>query len=149
MKPMRIIIDSREQAPFVFPEGVESVVGTLKTGDYSIEGLTNLVCVERKSLQDMVGCCGQHRERFNNELHRMMGYRAKCVIIEASLKKLSGGNWRGKMTATQVLGAINSWRHKYGINFIYADNPELASQECYRFLHYYHRWLKETLMAVM
>jgi len=148
MKPLKIVVDTREQAPFPFPEGVETIKGTLKTGDYSIEGLTNLVCVERKSLQDMVGCCGQHRDRFKNELHRMQGYKAKCIIIEASLKKLSGGKWRGKMTASQVLGAIASWRHRFGVSFIYADNPELAGQECYRYLKGYHNWLREVVLAI-
>ena len=149
MKQFKIIIDSREQTPFKFPEGIETVRGSLRTGDYSIEGLTNMVIVERKSLQDIVGCCGQHRDRFKNELHRMQGYKAKCVIVEASLRKLSGGNWRGKMTPNQVLGAIASWRHRFGVEFIYADNAEHASAECYRFLNAYYKWLREVVLAII
>ena len=45
-----IIIDSREQIPYEF-EG--SQVGTLKSGDYSLDGFQDRVAVERKSKADL------------------------------------------------------------------------------------------------
>lgn len=137
-----IVQDSREQSPWKFPPEQVVTVGTLQTGDYSIEGLTDLVTVERKSVPDLVGCIGKGRERFERELHRMRGYRFACVIVEGSLRKLSGGSWRGKITPTQLLGSVASWRVKHGIHFIYADNAELASQECHRILRKYHDYLR-------
>ena len=51
---MRVIVDSREQAPFPFRgpryEGVTVEVGTLSVGDYSLAGLADKVAVERKEL---------------------------------------------------------------------------------------------------
>ena len=57
---MKIVIDTREQAPFPFSgeqyRGTETAFGTLDTGDYSLAGLTDKVAVERKSLPDLVAC---------------------------------------------------------------------------------------------
>lgn len=54
---MRIIQDSREQAPYAFAgpryEGVEVEAGTLTVGDYSLAGLADRVAVERKELTDL------------------------------------------------------------------------------------------------
>lgn len=48
---MRVIVDSREQAPFPFRgpryEGATVEVGTLSVGDYSLAGLADKVAVER------------------------------------------------------------------------------------------------------
>jgi len=139
---MVIIVDNREQTPWIFPPEQIVKAGTLQTGDYSIEGLTDLICVERKSVQDLVGCIGKGRERFERELHRMRGYRFACVIVEGSLRKLSGGNWRGKITPTQLLGSVASWRIRYNVDFIYADNAELGAQECERILRKYRDYLR-------
>jgi ERCC4-type nuclease len=60
------IIDTREQLPLdLSPLG--STSGTLATGDYSVKGLEHVVAVERKSLADLLGCVGQHRERFDRK----------------------------------------------------------------------------------
>ena len=71
---MRVIVDSREQAPFPFRgpryEGVTVEMGALSVGDYSLAGLADRVAVERKSLPDLVMCLGRERERFERELAR-------------------------------------------------------------------------------
>ena len=59
------IIDSREQNPLdVSP--LQAITGTLVTGDYSIQGLESVIAIERKSLDDLLGCCGRERKRFDN-----------------------------------------------------------------------------------
>jgi len=131
---MIIVIDTREQTPLLFGDQVETVPGTLETGDYSIQGLTDLVTIERKSLPDLLGCIGKGRDRFERELRRMRGYTYKAVVIEATLKQCAGGSWRGEITPAQLLGSIASWRVKYKVDFIYAGNAELAAEETLRVL---------------
>ena len=58
-----IIIDSREQTPWDFTNGPECERGTLSTGDYSIKGLEDFIAIERKELEDFIGCCGRQRDR--------------------------------------------------------------------------------------
>ena len=43
----KIIIDTREQQPWVF-EDYTTANEKLDTGDYSIEGMEDLLCIERK-----------------------------------------------------------------------------------------------------
>jgi ERCC4-type nuclease len=49
MKEMTIVIDTREQRPFTF-ENIsprpEIVISTLKTGDYSLLGCEDDICIE-------------------------------------------------------------------------------------------------------
>jgi ERCC4-type nuclease len=52
----RIVIDSREQTPFVFNDNWPVETGALASGDYSIVGLTDFVAIERKSLSDLCSC---------------------------------------------------------------------------------------------
>ena len=80
-----ILIDTREQLPFTFSADVQTTVGTLSTGDYSIPGFEDQVTIERKSKPDLFGSCGSGRERFKQEWERMAEFRFAVVVIE--LKK--------------------------------------------------------------
>jgi len=51
------ICDTREQRPLNLAP-LQVVTGTLATGDYSVQGLENIVAIERKSLSDLLGCVG-------------------------------------------------------------------------------------------
>ena len=73
LKPAQLtaISDSREQAPYDFSP-MATKRATLATGDYSIRGLEDLVCLERKALDDLTGCITHDRERFERELQRYL-----------------------------------------------------------------------------
>jgi len=93
--PFTILIDTREQHPFVFrgftadakeknrPLVVPMKYVTLKTGDYSISGYTDQVAVERKSLVDAYQTFGRERDRFERELVRLNEMDFAAVVIEA------------------------------------------------------------------
>src|SRR5258708_4956330 len=64
--------DNREQLPLRF-EHLPSVVCCLPSADYSIVGFESEFGIERKSIEDLVGCCtGENRQRFERELHRLL-----------------------------------------------------------------------------
>lgn len=79
-----ITTDTREQLFLDFTKfrGVSSVRGTLKTGDYSIQGYDDTICFERKSVQDLVGTLIGGHERFLREMERMRAFKAKYILIE-------------------------------------------------------------------
>ena len=84
MARLRIIIDTREQAPWSFdPSSVDVEVGTLKTGDYALAGDLQFG-IERKSLDDFLGTIGKGWKRFERELDRMDAaeWVAKVIIVE-------------------------------------------------------------------
>lgn len=83
---MRVRIDTREKTPWVFPEDVEVVVGTVHQGDYALDG-DNCFAIERKSLKDFRGTVVREWDRFLRELVRMdrAGFPAKVIIVEGDL----------------------------------------------------------------
>ena len=83
--------------------------GTLATGDYSVLGLENIVAVERKSLADLLGCIGQHRERFDREVQRLLAYPTRAIVVEATWPDLEQGEWRSQITASAAIGSVLGW----------------------------------------
>ncbi len=104
------ICDTKEQAPLDLL--LPTIKASLYTGDYSVRGLEKTICVERKSLADLVGCCGQYRERFDKCIERMRGYETRVLVIESSWGAIELGQWRSQLKPTQVKAALFSWmRH--------------------------------------
>ncbi len=105
---LTVICDSREQLPWdLSPMKCER--GTLPTGDYSVLGLEHLIAVERKSLDDMLGCVGVERERFEREMHRLLAYEARALVIEATWADIERGGWRSKVTPAAAMGSLIGW----------------------------------------
>ncbi len=100
---LRVVVDTREQAPFTFMGlPVDVSVTTLEAGDYSLAGFERRVAVERKELQDLVGCLSGERARFERELARLRGYDAAAVVIEAPVLALRSGRYLGRLDAGAV-----------------------------------------------
>ncbi len=67
------IVDTREQLPLdLSPLRVQT--GTLDTGDYALAAAPDLIRLERKSLDDLLGCVGRERERFDREVMRLLAF---------------------------------------------------------------------------
>lgn len=80
---MHIVIDTREKSPWVFPEGVETSVGTVRQGDYALAG-DNAFSIERKSLADFRNTVVRGWDRFRREMIRMdlAGFAQKVIVVE-------------------------------------------------------------------
>lgn len=102
------IVDTREQTPLDLTP-LRTVEGTLTTGDYSVHGLEHLVAIERKSLPDLLACCGRERERFDREVQRLLAYRCRALVVESSWGTIEIGQWRSQLTSRQVLGSLLGW----------------------------------------
>ena len=86
--PFSIVVDTREQKPYLF-KGNTTIVHGLRTGDYSIDGYEDYVAVERKSLEDYYGCLSANRKRFELALDRLSRIRFSSIVLESSLTKLN------------------------------------------------------------
>ena len=91
-KPV-VLVDTREQQPFPLLKNHPNWIGAekrvaLKTGDYSIEGMEQLLTLERKSLADIVNCTVVSRQRFIANCTRLATFRWKAILIEASYEDL-------------------------------------------------------------
>ena len=80
---LKIIIDTREQKPWEFP-GHATAVKKLDTGDYSVEGLEDILCIERKQntsefAKNIV------EKRYDDWTERMSNFKYKFLLLEFSL----------------------------------------------------------------
>lgn len=123
---VRVVVDTREQRPPPIDLLMPTVRAGLWVGDYSIEGLEHLVCVERKNLQDLVQCCGRERVRFKNCINKMRWYPLAMIVIEGTEAQVELKQYRGEVSPNAVLGSVHSWRAK-GINIDWAGNAQTAA----------------------
>lgn len=145
--PMVIIVDSREQRPFDFAPYSDVVTekGTLSTGDYSVKGFEHIVAVERKSLNDLVGCLmGANRDRFVRELVRARGLKYFTVVVEANFSDLVEGKYRSKMIPQAAAQSVFAFSVRYNIPFIFAGTPDLGAYMTYSLLG---KFLKEEMSS--
>lgn len=127
------IIDTREQTPWQF-ENLASELGSLTTADYSVKGLEHLIAVERKSLPDLLACCGTDRDRFRRELRRLKAYRFRALIIEASYSDLEAGEWRSQLKPSHVLGSLAAWTAQYELPIWLVGSHKAGAEFCERYL---------------
>ena len=138
--PLRIVCDSREQAPFRF-EGLPVVLeaGTLEAGDYSLHGFERRVAVERKSLPDLVACLSGERERFARELARLRGFDAAAVVVEQPQSVLRLGQYRSTMSAVSAWQSCLALAMRYRVPFWFCDSRTDAEQVTFDILRHFAR----------
>jgi len=141
--PLRIIVDTREQRPYQFEEyDVEVIRHGLKTGDYSLAGHEDRVALERKSLDDLIGCLTTGRDRFERELERARKLDYFAVIVEASMEDVAKGRYRSKINSHAALQSILAFQVRYGVNFIWAGNRAGGEYATFWTLEKYRRELE-------
>ncbi len=88
-----VLVDTREQRPWNFEEGVGVEPRHLETGDYSVRGLEGRVAIERKSPEDFLETMVRRRDAFCAELRRMSSVDLRAVVVECSLERLASGEY--------------------------------------------------------
>lgn len=125
-------IDTREQNP-VEITGMPSQRVTLTTGDYTVIGLESVIAVERKSAEDMLGCIGRDRTRFDKEVDRLLAYPVRALVIESNWQYFERGEWRGDVKPAAALGSLLGWMAA-GLPVLMADDHERAGRYISRIL---------------
>jgi ERCC4-type nuclease len=107
----KVVVDSREQLPFSL-DPLRSEVGKCDVGDYQLADFPNEVAVERKSLADLVSCCGTDRERFERQILRLMGIQSRLLVVEGSWSQIEMGQWRSRISPNAVRNSLLGWMGK-------------------------------------
>jgi len=127
-----IVRDTREQQGFKFVASktcAGMVEKKLDYGDYAIEDHLDLICIERKaSVLELCTNFGKNRKRFTKEMQRMVdsGVKRKYIIVEDSWGSVFTKQRFTKMSPNSIFGSIISFMIKYDINFIFAENRDMA-----------------------
>tara|TARA_R100001230_G_C5577927_1_gene97741 strand:+ start:69 stop:554 length:486 start_codon:yes stop_codon:yes gene_type:complete len=131
-----VIKDTREQEGYYFSkydkcEGM--IERKLDTGDYSIEGLEEKICVERKaSPEELATNLGQKKNAFMNEIERMKAFRHKFILLEFSLQDLvefpegsripESQKAKVKISGKYMLKMLMEFQLKHNIHVIFCGN---------------------------
>jgi DNA excision repair protein ERCC-4 len=151
--PFVIAVDTRENRPFTFaglradarqqnrPLQVRTAVKTLASGDYSVEGLEDLVAVERKSKADLFGTLGQGRERFERELARLQEMRFAAVVIEADWPDiLLNPPGHSGLNPKSLFRSVIAWQQRYHrVHWWACAGRAMAQTSTYRILERFYR----------
>lgn len=135
-----VTTDSREQHGWIFePEKkcLGMVTDTLLTGDYTIKGLEDYVCIERKgSVSEIATNLGKELDRFKRELERMRPVAHKYIICEFSYSSVLKFPYGAgiplvklklvKMTGKIILKNLLEVQMEYGVNVLFCDSPQGA-----------------------
>ena len=134
-KPV-VLIDTREQNPFNFsrfPNWISQQKNQkLNVGDYSVEGMEDLLVMERKSLSDLITTLMQQRARFFKVCEKMMKYRWRALIVEASYEDIKSPYDEDLNTYAHpnaVSGTLDALESKFGIPVIYTSQNQTLAEE--------------------
>lgn len=136
---LKIVVDSREKYPYTFNgEDVELIYDKLDTGDYSLDGLSNHVIIERKM---SVSEISQNliNKRFTRELDRMVEIPHCFIICEFSLQNVldfpTGANLppkifkKIKISGNFILKRMCEIMRDYPhVHILFCDNRYLAEE---------------------
>jgi len=144
-----VVVDTREQTPLIFSR-LETVEGGLQTGDYSFLGGETVLAVERKSVPDLVACCvNSNRGRFERELHRLRGYRFARVLVVGSRDEIERGEYRSGLSPKVVLHSIAAFEARYGIPFVFIDDPTEAARQVETWVYWSAREIVEAANTLL
>jgi len=172
--PFTVIVDSAESQAFTFQGLFADAVKDLRAlvvptkysslgrfpnglGDYSIEGLTDRVAIERKSREDVWGTVmgwetdhqkenggTGRRDRFKSELENLAKIDASMVVVEASLGNCLANvpEWGTKTRETNrkiFFRSVLAMQQDYRVPWLFCDSRWLAEIATFRFLERFYR----------
>lgn len=142
-----VVVDTREQLPFDFIGfPVLTKPASLQTGDYSIRGYEDVLCIERKSLGDLAGCMTAGRDRFEKELERMRKMECVAVVVEEPITHIRKGSYYSRIDPKSFEQSILSMMFRYRVPFLFGQSrrhAETIAFNCMR--HFYNKTLPERL----
>ena len=158
--PATVKIDTREQLGFTFADiyadaaqgrkllTIPMVVGTLQSGDYSLEGFENLVACERKSIDDLFSTIAHGRKRFEAELSRLNGMKYAAVVVEGDWQAILADPppVRSQLPGKIVFRSVLAWTQRYpNCHWFMMPSRRLAEVTTFRILE---RFLRDNAKIV-
>lgn len=112
---MKIVIDTKEQAPWRFDSVHTIIRRSLDTGDYSIESYESLITVERKSLDDLVRTVIHDWQRFSRQLRRMAAMDYGVIVVDSTIQAVEEKKYSGETHPNSVMGKVNAIYLEFGV----------------------------------
>lgn len=121
---MKILKDTREQHPWQFQSVGGADLRSLKTGDYTLEGLEDKVCIERKGcVEEFAGNLGRDWARFERELDRMAIFPHSFILCEFPFWHLKEYPYHSNNKKLQAVSRISGKFLVKRVSEIQVDHP--------------------------
>lgn len=134
-KPV-VLIDTREKAPFAFSRFPNWIAGErrqkLDAGDYSIQGMENVLALERKSLSDLITTLMHQRPRFFKMCEQLAQHRWRALLVEASYEDIKSPydeEYNTQAHPNAVSGTLDALEARFSIPVIYTSQCRPLSEE--------------------
>jgi ERCC4-type nuclease len=127
--PVVVYVDDREKTPFELDKYYFTVVKKrLKSGDYAIEGIEDIVCIERKNSinEILTDLSKKYRDNFKACLLRIKLFKEKVMIIEEDLSSINRklATSRSSMTAQGLFNWLARIGIEYGIKLFFVTDKK-------------------------
>jgi ERCC4-type nuclease len=133
-----VLVDTREQNPWRFAgRTVRLKPQKLHVGDYSVQGMSSVVAVERKSVEDLFLTMTKGLERFERELERSMdmGLKFMAVVVEGDLQRVSLGSRFSWAEPDRVVAQLFKSCTRRGVAPYFCSGRLEAEQVAWNILH--------------
>ncbi|MCH8829722.1 MAG: ERCC4 domain-containing protein [Planctomycetes bacterium] len=142
MTDLTIIIDTREQHPFLFDEfDVATVRQTMTSGDYGVVSLPG-IAIERKSGPDLYGCMAGGRDRFQRELERLREFEFSAVVCEDLESMLLSGCY-GRMSPRSIKATLVAWQTRFPTQWVFCPSRRWAERTTFMLLERFWRDVRD------
>jgi len=152
MKKFTIVRDTREKPEYGWtfdpnPYCFGTIIDTVSTGDYTVQGLEDYVCVERKqTIDEFAHNCIE--KRWQSCMRRMSMRRHRYLLFEFSWEDVNNYPRSAKVPrriknklripAGYIRKVIHTAREDYGIHVIACGDKYKAEKIAYRILRKAH-----------
>lgn len=132
-----VAIDTREKKPWELldPKIIEHEVRKLDTGDYTVIGLEDKLCIDRKASVSEIAT-NITQKRFVKELERIKEFPHAFIIIEATAQELLDYPHSSdlppkvknkiRINGKFLMKCLTKMQIKYGFNVIFAGDRDTA-----------------------
>ena len=140
----KIVVDTREQKPYKFDN---SITGKLDVGDYSIEGLEDIVAIERKTLDDWVSSITKNRKQMEEKVkYARLKLFYYAIVIESDMTKMWQKRRYSKVPPAAYINTALKWSVKYNLPIFFSSNASQGKYITKTLLDGFHNyWFKEQL----
>ena len=152
-KKFTIIRDTREQEGkgWIFRASSNCngmIQRKLDVGDYSIDGMENIIVVERKTIGDLWNTLVKtaNYDRFLREWDRAKNHRMKYLIIEGTVADIDKGYKWSKVRPALIHAKLISLQVKHNVHVIFAGRLDKARAYSRRLLDKLFRYHLEGII---
>jgi ERCC4-type nuclease len=146
-----MLVDSHEHLPYEF-EGLVRIAGTIRqtlpAGDYAIAEAPEILCVERRRVEEfntIFSNPADNRGPFLQELEPLLDYPHRYLVIEGTLQYSKGGGRLGQYHRNGMMDFLDGLTARFGLTILFSDSRAEAEERVANLsaMHYAYHYAEQ------